>query len=144
MESKIFLIVLVAVVTPIIGFFEKYIFGDWEYLTFLILLIVGDTLLGVYLHWRNKSISADAWWKIGDKLITYMSLVIAIHILSHFTIDGVEVRALQWTKYLGYSGMIVKEAISIVTNVGKINSKLVPNALLKRLKDFDNKGNDTN
>lgn len=140
MESKGF-IVLVVLVAPLLGWLEKYIFSDWEYLTFLGLLVGGDTVLGFYKHYRNHAISSNGWDKIKDKLIVYFSLLILIHILSHFTIDGSDIEALHWTKYAGYSYMIVREAISILENAASISKRLVPTGLLKRLKQYDKEDN---
>ncbi len=119
---------------------EKYIFGDWEYMLFLLLLIVGDTLLGFYLAWRSHTIESRAWAKIVEKLITYFSLLIVCHILADYTIDGQKFEYFAWAKHLGYSALIVRESISIIENAGKIRPNLLPTWILKRLQKFDKTG----
>ena len=146
MQKGLMAVLLTVSLAPVLGFFEKFFFNDWEYLQFLIILIAGDTVLGFYKHYKRGTISNKAWGQVLEKFITYGSVLIVIHILSHFTVDGQMVTGFHWIKSLGYSALIVKEAISILENLGGINNKLIPAWILKRLKDFDKTGkiNDSN
>jgi len=139
--SKLATVVLLSVgLMPILTWLEKYVFSDWEYMMFLIILMVLDTLLGVYKHAKLRTISSSAWSKVIDKMVSYFSLLIIVHVMSHFTIDGEEIVVLNWVKYLAYSSLIVKESISVIENVGAISPKFVPKNLLKKLKEFDKDG----
>lgn len=139
MKSKIILIAS-CIVTPFLQFIEKFIFDDWEFLTYFAILIFLDTVLGFIKHLKLGSISSLAWGKILVKLLIYGSILIMAHILTEFTIDGKAMKLFQWIKTFAYAALIVKEGISILENIGSINPKLVPTWILKKLKEFDESG----
>ena len=45
-----------------------------------------------------------------------------------------------WFDDLAYSAIVVREAISIIENIGAINNNLLPPWILKRLRQFDSTG----
>jgi toxin secretion/phage lysis holin len=140
MHGKLMFAALSMTTAGLLTWLEKYIFGDWEYLTFLAILIVGDTILGFYWALKSKTITASAWGQIIEKLLTYFSLLIVCHILAEFTIAGRPVSLFTFAKYLGYSVLIVKESISILEHLARINKRLVPAWLLQKLKRFEKTG----
>lgn len=125
---------------PIFKIVEKYFFADWEFLKFLFVLVIGDTVLGFYKHFKHKTLSSKAWGKIINKLISYGSLLIVSHVLGSFTIKGETIHSFGWLHTLVFASLMVKEGISIIENIGAINENLVPKWLLKKLKEFDKNG----
>lgn len=140
MTKNLYTIIVATVFTPVIEFLEKYAFCDWEFLRFLIILMVIDTITGIIKYWKIGDISSAAFGRILMKIISYMSVLIIAHVLSHFTIAGKMVGLFAWVDNLAYSALIAKEAISILENLGAINPKWIPTWLLKRLKEFDANG----
>lgn len=139
--SKSILILLVSLgLFPFTGLIEKYFFSDWEFLKYLIIMIVGDTILGFLKNLKAKTLSSRAWGQIVLKLISYMSLLIVSHVFATFTISGSDVKVLDWFETLVLTSLMVKEGISIIENIGAVNESLVPGWLLKKLKEFDNTG----
>ena len=139
MKALIILSISLAL-SPIIGFIEKYYYDDWEFLKFLIILIVGDTILGFLKHMKTKTLSSKAWGQIIYKLISYMSLLIVAHIFVSFSINGSPVNIFDWFEKLVLTSLIVKEGISIIENIGALNQNIVPKWILTKLKEFDKNG----
>jgi phage-related holin len=123
---------------PVVEVFQTYFFADWQFLASLLTLVGLDTVLGLYVAWRNKSINEKGFGKFFSKLIVYSALLVVTHVLISFRIQGQHLGIFNFIDDSLYSGIIVREAISILTNVGRINPDLVPKWILKRLQAFDN------
>ena len=121
-------------------FIEKYLFADWEFVIYLIIMIVLDTILGVVKAYKDKSISAFGFNKVIIKLITYGVLLIVTHILHSFKINGNTNQLLGWFNYLAYSAIMIRETISIAENLLKIKPNALPKWLIERLYKFDDTG----
>lgn len=140
MNSFILPITIALPISPIVDMVEKYIFGDWEFLKYLVVLICIDTLISWIYHIIHKDFSSKGIGMIFIKLIVYASLLIVGHVLGHFTIDGQESITFTWFRSLMCTALLVRESISIIENVGKLNPNLVPLQIRKILKDFDENG----
>lgn len=118
----------------------KYIYQDWEFAKWIAMAIIIDTLLGIAKHWIHQDISSEAFWaKFAKKIFVYMMLLITSNVLSNYTVNGHVVGATQWIGEYLCVVMLIREAISIFENVNAI-VPMVPAWLLKRLKDFNEKG----
>jgi phage-related holin len=126
--------------SPIVDWIEKYMFKDWEFVKYLIVLITIDTIVSWTYHLIHKDFSSKGFAMIFMKLLVYTSLLIVAHVLGSFTIDGQPNNTFTWFRSLMCTALLVREAISIVENVGKINPELVPVWIRKYLKDFDENG----
>ena len=140
MSKLTFIIVATVFFTPLLAFVNKYIFNDWEYAVYLGIAMAVDTVLGFCKHYKNKSLSSSACGKILYKMISYGSILIIVHILTHFTVDSEQIKFFSWMETIAYAALLVKEGISVMENVGAINPRFVPTVILKRLKDFDETG----
>ncbi|MEL6558354.1 MAG: phage holin family protein [Bacteroidota bacterium] len=121
-------------------FIEKYIYSDWEFVIYLIIMITLDTVLGMAIAYKNKEISAVGFNKVIIKLITYGVLLIVTHILHSFKINGDTNQLLGWFNYLAYSAIMIRETISIVENLIRIKPNALPKWLIERLYKFDDTG----
>jgi len=140
MNKTILILTISGLFTPFVSYLEKYVFCDWEFLQFLAVIVFIDTVTGFLKYLKYGQISSSAFGKILYKLIIYMSALILAHVMSHYTINGERVEMLCWIDNLVYSALIVKEGISIFENIGAINPRYVPKFILKKLKEFDEKG----
>ena len=132
------LITLVSIpLSPIAELFEKYVFGDWEFVKFLIVLISLDTLLGFVKHYIAKDVDSRAFAMIAKKLIAYSAVMILSHVLSNFAVDGESVESFVWFRYFACSALMVREAISIIENSEEILPGFFPKSVISRLKGFD-------
>ena len=117
-------------------FTNKYLFDDWQYLIFLGVLIIIDTIGGIVRRWKDRTISSSGFAKFFLKLIVYGIFLITIHVLTHFTVRGQVVPVFEWIDFFALSAIVVRESLSIFENIAAIDTKLVPNWLLRRLKEY--------
>jgi toxin secretion/phage lysis holin len=117
-----------------------YIFDDWEFVKWLVVLIVVDTILGLLKHWYAHDISSKGYGMVIKKLIVYSSVMILAHVLSNFKVGGEQVTALQWFGTFGCTILMVREGLSIIENIEAILPGFFPASIIKRFKDFADKG----
>ncbi len=125
---------------PILIFIERYIFSDWPFLIWLLVLIVLDTLLGFGFAVSRRQVSPGKLAGIFIKFVVYGSLMILGHVLENFKVSDEAMPGGYYFKMVIYAGVIIVEAISIMRNLGKINKKLVPKFILKRFEGFNESG----
>lgn len=124
-------------IAPILEFIEKYVFGDWEFVKFLIVLVVIDTVLGFIKHFMAHDISSRAFGMIARKLLIYASVLIVTHVLASFSVGGNLVGCLVWFRYFACAALMVREAISVLENCETICPGLIPKWIVRRLREFD-------
>lgn len=131
-------IVLIALpISPVLEIFERYVFGDWEFVRWLVVLMILDTLLGFIKHWFRHDLSSKAWGMIFKKLIVYSAVLALSHVLANFAIAGTPVDSFIWFRYFACSALMVREAISIIENSEEIMPGFFPKSIIRRLKGFD-------
>lgn len=121
-------------------FFNKYIFSDWEFLPFIIVLIALDTLTGVWKSVKRHDFSSYSFGGFMTKVILYAVFLAVIHNLTNFSQKETVVAMFSWVQQLCYAALVVREAVSIIENIGVIAPKLLPKWILKRLRQFDENG----
>lgn len=124
-------------VAPVLEFIEKYVFGDWEFVKFLIVLVVIDTALGFIKHFMAHDISSRAFGMIARKLLIYASVLIVTHVLATFSVGGNPVGCLVWFRYFACAALMVRESISVLENCETICPGLIPKWIVRRLSEFD-------
>jgi len=140
MKTKELYLIIVFTGSFIVQIFEKYFFKDWEFLWFLFVMIIIDTITGVAKHWKLKTISSQGFSAFFLKVIIYSAALIITHVLMSFKIDGKINLFFGWFDDFIYSAIMAREAISIFENFAIINPDLFPAWILKRLKAFDSSG----
>lgn len=121
-------------------FVETYVFADWQFLNFLVVLTAVDTALLIYQHTQVRSFGFKTVGQIVLKCALYACFLVLAHILSHFTIEGEKNEFFGWFNKLAYSALIVRESISVLEKMSVIYPDLLPNWILKRLKQYDQNG----
>jgi toxin secretion/phage lysis holin len=123
--------------TTVFKFIQTYIYSDWDYLVFLGILISIDSALGMLNAWRKHSFSSKGFGQILTKIFVYSAILITVHILSTFTIEGTHPSIINYGDNFIMTSMIIREVISIFENASLIYPGLIPAFILKRLKAFD-------
>ena len=132
------IILLAAPLTPLLEVIEKYVFGDWEFVKFLVVAMALDTVLGFVKHWIRKDISSKAWGMISRKVVIYAAVLILAHIMCNFKIGNRVVESFIWFRYFACSALMVREAISIIENIEDISPGFCPTWVIKKLSGFNN------
>lgn len=120
--------------------FDTYVFSDWQFGLFLLTIIIVDTVLGTYKAWKQKNLESRAYARLFEKILLYGGALIMSHVLMRFTISGEASGFFDWTDDVLYCGIMVRESISILENIGEIKPDLLPRWMLTRLKKFDESG----
>jgi len=120
--------------------FDTYIFSDWQFVAFLIAIVLVDTILGTYKAWKGKTLESRAYARLFEKILLYGAVLVTSHILISFPLSGTPNGLFTWCDDVLYCAMIVREAISILENVGEIKPDFLPAWILSRLKKFDESG----
>lgn len=132
------LITMIALpITPFIELFEKYVFGDWEFVKYLVVLVVIDTVLGFSKHYIKHDISSKAYGMIAKKIVSYSIVMIVAHVVATFRVGGEQIESLVWFRYFACSALMVREAISIIENLEVISPGFIPQSIVRRLSEFD-------
>jgi phage-related holin len=132
-----------SVLSFVIMIIDKYVFNDWEFIAMLTVLIALDTLLGFYVAFVKKEVSSDKFAKLFTKIIVYMVMLICSHSATHVKANGSEIMILAWLDSVIYSGIVVREILSLFEKCAMIQPSLVPQWIIKRLKQYNETGNDT-
>jgi phage-related holin len=133
-------ILLSAVLMPLIALIQTYIFADWEFMKFLLVLVAIDTALSFYQHYQSHSINSKRFALIIPKLIGYFILLVLSHVIVHFTVEGERNSLFAWFETFCYSAIIVRESISILEHFSLLFPSIVPKTILKRLRTIEKGG----
>lgn len=133
--------ILIAVpISPVVLWFEKYVFNDWEFVKFLVVLMIMDTVLGFAYHLIKHNFSVEGFEKIFIKLLCYGAALIVAHNLSSFTINGDPVQSFNWFRVLICTALMVREGLSIFKMIDRLSPSLVSPRIKKYLKYYDETG----
>ena len=132
----------------VLYFFQKYLFSDWEALTYVSVAVFVDTVTGMYAAWRvsrkgqGPPLSSSAFARLGDKMLVYGSLFVLGHVLYSFTVKGEDITLLHNFNLAAVMFMLLRETWSIIENFTKLGIKL-PSWLtnIVKIKSLDPKKN---
>ena len=134
------MIFTVSLPLSIVADLSRYLYQDWEFAKWIGITVVLDTILGVIKHLLHKDASSESFFsKFGKKIAIYIVLLILSNILSNYTVQGSVVGATQWIGTYLCVFMMVREGFSCVENIQAIYP-ILPVAFVKRLKDFNDRG----
>jgi phage-related holin len=124
--------------------FNKYVLSDWNYVGYLITLIVLDTLTGLYAAWRTSWIVSFRLRAICEKIWYYFVALVVVHVVSAHQVDG-EINkffelAVPMFKGFMYFALIFAEVLSIDENADKVGRAFLPKALRKKIKTIKETG----
>jgi hypothetical protein len=125
---------------PFKHFLETYVFADWQFLTFFLILQIIDTFLVFYKAVAANSFTIKLLGIIFQKIVIYICFLVLVHILANYTIAGERNGFFGWFTAVAYSAVMVRESISILEHISSIRPELIPHWILKRLKQYDKSG----
>lgn len=142
MEMAAWKVVLLmsAVWSTIAALVDTYMFSEWDFLPYLVVLVIVDTLTGVWKSLLQRNFNSYTFGAFITKAVLYAVYMVVLHGLTNFSDRKAVVALFEWVQELGYAALIVRESISIIENLGAIKPGLVPRWILKRLKNFDETG----
>jgi phage-related holin len=123
--------------------FAKYIFDSWEFAAFLAVAICVDTITGVWAAYKRNNIASNTFGKVFTKIILYALFLVVLHGLANFNDDPISKTVFSWLNSAGYAAVIGREALSIVENIGKIKPDLIPRWIGRKLKSYNEDGNNS-
>jgi toxin secretion/phage lysis holin len=129
-----------AALTLMIHYMERFLFNDWAFLQFLIILVIIDTLLSVVKNWKLKTASSHGFAKLFIKAVIYGAFLAMVHGLKYYTVNGHPNAFFNWIDDLAYAAIMVREALSIVENIAAIDDRIIPKWFIKRLSQFNEDG----
>lgn len=140
MTEQSFFAYCTAKLDEFIKYIETYVFADWQFLNFLTVLLIINSILGIYTHYKTQSIRLNLFTFWFQKILIYTCFLVLVHILSNFTVAGEKNQFFGWINSVGYSALILRESIFILENMGAIRSGLIPGWILKKLKKYHREG----
>ena len=132
-----------SILSFVVMIIDKYVFNDWEFIAMLTVLIALDTLLGFYVAFVKKEVSSDKFAKLFTKIIVYMVMLICSHAATHVRANGSEIIVLAWLDSVIYSGIVVREILSLFEKCAIIQPNLIPKWIINRLKQYNETGIDS-
>lgn len=125
---------LAGVAAWLLEFIEMYVFSDFRYLVFLLLMLAYDAFAGIqkvkYLHnldpINNPAVSAKVFKdKTFSKLMYYVCVLASLHGLAHLQIKGVEVTIFNAFEYAALITIIATEFWSVQENYAAMGKKTI-------------------
>lgn len=138
--KKIPMISIASLPLTIVADIFSYVYQDWEFTKWIAIAIIVDTILGLWKHFLYKDASSREFFsKFGKKIGIYICLLILSNVLAHSTVQGSVVGTTQWISTYLCVFMLVRECFSCIENMQAIYP-ILPTSFIKRLKDFNDKG----
>ncbi len=122
LDFKIWLFTFSA--SPVFLVTEKYFFADWQFLKYLGVLVMLDTITGVMKAVkRNEAITSYGLRRTVVKIVQYGIFLIVVHVLDNFEVKGESISFFGWIVTAAYSFLIGVEAKSVLENIMALNDK---------------------
>lgn len=131
--------------TTFLQFVERYIYADWEFLKFLLVLMALDLFTGIIAAIKERiAVTSYGLRRSVLKGVQYGVFLIVMHVLSAFTINGEVQVVYQWVTQGAYIFLIGIEGKSILENIAKMDDRFDVAAFIDRIKEVFKKRNDGN
>lgn len=123
---------------------NKYLWSDWEFVTWLAILIAIDTATGMWYAFRMGVINSNAMQSTIRKVVLYGITLVLIHVITNVTVRGNPNIILSYIMpqldAIMYSYIVLREVVSIVENVGKLGYNVFPKWIMRKINDFNEEG----
>lgn len=137
--------ILAGVAASLVEFIEVYIFSDFKYLIYLLLMIALDAYAGFqrqkFLNQQDPVKYPPPTAKVFkdktfSKLMYYVCVLASLHGLAHFKIKGIEVTIFHAFEYAALISIIATEFWSVQENYAAMGKKTIVQLGWNWLKDF--------
>lgn len=132
------------VLAPVLSFVDRFLWSDWEFVVFLAVLVILDTLTGLVRAWQQRAISSARFQRVVVKVFAYAVVLVALHALSRHTVHGAANPVLKYlAPYLDatvYTAVLLREVLSIHENLAAVGFRVLPRFLTRRMRDFNESG----
>ena len=121
-------------------FIEKYLFNDWQFMLFMIIMVFLNFAIKFILTAKTKQLRIDLFFETLRNSALYMTFLMAVHVMSHYKLsDGRPNDFASWIDRFAYSAVMGTQFIEMLYSLGK--AKLIKSkSLLSRFADFDDEG----
>lgn len=121
MDVKLWLITALA--APAVHHINKYLFNDWQFIKWLLILMFLDLVTGLWrARQEDRMITSKGFRDSITKMIQYGIFLIVIHVLMNFEISGEPSGLFQWMDDAAYTFLMVIEAKSIWENITNVRA----------------------
>jgi hypothetical protein len=120
-------------ISPIIIFLQKYVFDDWHFVLNMLIVIFIDTCFGFIWAYKRGRINSHDFGKVLSKVLTYMLLLVAVHNVSHFQVNGKVNVFLTWLDSVVYATIMAREMLSIFEKTALLGYFKPPKWIIGRL-----------
>jgi phage-related holin len=124
--------------------FEKYIFGDWDFLKYLTVIVATDTILALVYHIKKKSVSSKGFAMICTKVISYAAMLIVANAARHIHTEVSIDHGGEWVASLICWSLFMREGLSIMEKLSLLNINIVPKKIMKYFREFNNEEENDN
>lgn len=140
-----FMLLTAWAVAPIVLLVEKFLFSDWQFAAFLAVAVAVDTFTGAAKGLKMGEFSSrELGQGVLAKVIAYGAALIIVHVLMHAPVRGAENQVLgAIVPYIDatiYAFILIREAISIVENLGAFGIQVLPKWVRARFQQWDETG----
>jgi hypothetical protein len=125
---------------PLIILLERYVFSDVQFILHLVVVVGVDTMLGTILAIKKRKFSSVGFGKLFAKLFVYLVMLIAIHNISNYEVQGERNLVLSWVDSVVYATIMIRELVSIFEKTTLLGYFVPPGWLIKRFQIFEETG----
>jgi hypothetical protein len=120
-NMKIWIAAALLQVSPINNFISKYIFSDYNFLKWLVIVMILDLITGItkiIKHQGMKAVTSKGLRDTVSKCIQYAAFLIVTNVLTHYEIDGQPAMSnMTWLSKLAYEFILLIEIKSVYENI---------------------------
>lgn len=114
------LIIMSFTLTPLIQYFQEKLNVDFGFVWYLLFVITIDTFWGVWASIESRKEKPFSFGflliSFAKKLSSYATIILLIHALVNFTVEGEKTGWYDWLQKLGFAMCITYESYSAVKN----------------------------
>lgn len=123
-KMLLFSTLLAGVLAPIIPYFERYVFNDWDFLGFLTSVLVVDTITGVIKHAQKHTLSLNGFMRLFIKMTVVLGALIVTHATAHFDPENTEFAI--YTETVGHAAVMIYISLSALRNIHELSGGKLP------------------
>lgn len=123
-KMLLFSTLLAGVFAPVIPYFEKYVFNDWDFLGFLTSVFIVDTITGVIKHYQRHTLSLNGFMRLFIKMTVVLGALIVTHATANFDPENKEFAI--YTETVGHAAVMIYIALSALRNIHELSGGKLP------------------